>query len=351
MSPSLASPSSLAPPGRPARAAELARSTRPRGRLGPRPSRRARVFRQLGGADVLSAGAVASRLDSAAGLGILALPTGLLMIAGHLDLSIGSIIPAASITTAIVPGFFDAPIALGIAAALAVGLLVGFVNGLLVVRTRLVSFVVTLATLFAVAGLTVGLSILVAGSTSVALETDGLAKAALGQFVAGRFPVTILRCLLTVLVARVVLRHRRYRNGILATGGDAESARARGVPTERLAIALDLALGDAAAFVGLSQAILSNGAQVSAGQSFVFHSIIAVVIGRVLLTGGFGSVLGIALGCVTFAIVNRRTYVTGLDANWASLIVGVLLLFAVLTNNAVGKLALVYSARRQGDRA
>ncbi|MCS6780632.1 MAG: ABC transporter permease [Geminicoccaceae bacterium] len=308
------------------------------------------IFAWFGGANFLSAGGVASWLNVAAGLGIVALPIGLLMIAGHLDLSIGSIIPAASITTAIIAGLFGAPIALGIAAALGVGLLVGFVNGLLVVRTRLPSFVVTLATLFAVAGLTLGLSILVAGSTSVALRTEGFAKAALGQFLGGRFQVTVLWWLLAVLVAWLVLHHTRYGNWIFAMGGDAESARACGVPTERLTIALYMASGAAAAFVGLSQAILYNSAQVSAGQSFVFNSIIAVVIGGVLLTGGFGSVLGIVLGTVTFAIVNQGIYFTGLDANWASLIIGVLLLLAVLTNNAFRKLALAYSARREGDR-
>ena len=76
----------------------------------------------------------------------------------------------------------------------------------------------------------------------------------------------------------------------------------------------------------MSQAILYNSAQVSAGQSFIFNSIIAVVIGGVLLTGGYGSVVGIVLGTLTFSIVNQGIYYTGFDANWASLIIGILLL-------------------------
>src|SRR6185369_16479858 len=111
-------------------------------------------FSVFGGANFMSAGGTASWLNVASELGIIALPVGLLMIAGHLDLSVGSVLPASSMTIAIVSGRFHAPILVGIVASLALGLVVGFLNGLLVVRTRVPSFVVTLATLFAVAGLT-----------------------------------------------------------------------------------------------------------------------------------------------------------------------------------------------------
>ena len=85
------------------------------------------------------------------------------------------------------------------------------------------------------------------------------------------------------------------------------------------------------------------GAQVSAGQSYIFNAIISVVVGGVLLTGGYGSIFGIVLGTLTFAIVNQGIYYTGFDANWASLIIGILLLLAVLMNNTFRKLALSYA--------
>jgi simple sugar transport system permease protein len=88
---------------------------------------------------------------------------------------------------------------------------------------------------------------------------------------------------------------------------------------------------------------LYNVAQVSNGQSFVFNSIIAVVIGGTLLTGGYGSIVGIVLGTLTFAIVNQGIYYTGWNADWASLILGILLLAAVLMNNTFRKMALSYS--------
>jgi simple sugar transport system permease protein len=105
-----------------------------------------------------------------------------------------------------------------------------------------------------------------------------------------------------------------------------------------------------AAFVGLSQAILYNSAQVSSGQSYIFNAIIAIVVGGVLLTGGYGSVFGIVLGTLTFAIVNQGIYYTGFDANWASLIIGILLLLAVVMNNTFRQLALAHTPVRGRTR-
>jgi simple sugar transport system permease protein len=110
-------------------------------------------------------------------------------------------------------------------------------------------------------------------------------------------------------------------------------------------IALYLGGGFGAALVGVIQTILYNGAQVANGQSFVFNSIIAVVIGGVLLTGGYGSVVGVILGTLTFAIVNQGIYYTGWNADWAALILGILLLVAVLMNNTFRRLALAAAPR------
>lgn len=301
-------------------------------------------FAIFGGDTFLSAGGAASWLNIAAELGIVALPIGLLMIAGQLDLSIGSVIPASSMTIAIVSGHYGLPMPVGIAAALGLGLLIGFLNGYLIIRTDLPSFVVTLATLFAVAGLTLGLSVILAGSTSVALESGAIYKMVFGDFIDGKFEVILLWWVAAIAMVSYILSHSKYGNWILALGGDKVSARNAGIPTDKLNIALYMASGFCAAFVGMCQAILYNSAQVSAGQSFIFNSIIAVVIGGVFLTGGYGSVLGIVLGTVTFAIVNQGIYYTGFDANWASLIIGVLLLAAVLLNNTFRTMALTHSA-------
>ena len=85
----------------------------------------------------------------------------------------------------------------------------------------------------------------------------------------------------------------------------------------------------------------------SSGSSFIFNSIIAVVVGGVLLTGGYGSVVGVVMGTITFAIVNQGIYFTAFDANLASLIIGVLMLLAVLLNNTFRTMALSYSSKKK----
>ena len=304
-------------------------------------------FTVFGGAQFISAGGVASWLNVAAELGIIALPVGLLMIAGELDLSVGSVLAASSMTLAVVSGHYNAPLIVGVVLALALGLLVGFLNGLLVTRTNVPSFVVTLATLFGLSGLTLGVSRVITGTTSVAVNPDPASKALFGQLIGGKFEVAIVWWILVLIVVGWILHFTPYGNWIFAVGGDKISARATGIPTEKVKIALFMSSAFGAALVGVIQTMIYNGAQVANGQSFVFNSIIAVVIGGVLLTGGYGSVVGVVLGTLTFAIVNQGIYYTSWNADWASLILGILLLCAVLMNNTFRRLALSVAPRKK----
>lgn len=304
-------------------------------------------FLVFGSIDFLKPAGAASWLNVAANLGIIAFPIGLLMIAGELDISIGSMIPAGSMTVAIISGYYGLPIWIGIAASLGLGVFVGLVNGFLVVRTNVPSLIVTLGTLFAVAGLVLGLSVLLTGTTSVALKAPELAKFLFGQFVGNTFQVIIFWWLALTALYIFVIHYSPYGNWIFAMGGDKVSARNAGIPTARLTICLFVLSSTSAAFVGMCQAILFNSAQVSAGMSFIFNSIISVVVGGVLLTGGFGSIIGIFFGTITFAVVNQGIYFTTFDRNWSSLIIGVMLLLAVLMNNTFRSMALSYSPKKK----
>jgi simple sugar transport system permease protein len=311
-------------------------------------------FGIFGGLTFLKIAGLSSWLNVAASLGIIAIPVGLLMIAGELDISVGAMVPAGAMMTAVIGGHYDLPIWFGIAATLAFGMIVGLVNGLMVVRTAVPSFIVTLGTLFAVQGILLGLTVLVTKSTNVALKTEGAAKALFGDFVSfggifppGQLQAVVIWWILATAAYIFFVHYSRYGNWIFAMGGDKVSARNAGIPTDRMTIVLFVLSATSAAFVGMCQAILFNSAQVSGGQSFIFNSIIAVVVGGVLLTGGFGSVVGIFFGTITFAIVNQGIYYTDFDRNWSSLIIGVLLLFAVLMNNTFRKMALTYAPKKK----
>ncbi|MFS2151942.1 ABC transporter permease [Rhizobium sp. Rhizsp42] len=304
-------------------------------------------FLVFGSMDFLKPAGAASWLNVAANLGIVAFPIGLLMIAGELDISIGSMIPAGSMTVAIISGYYGMPIWLGIAASLGLGVLVGLINGYLVIRTNVPSLIVTLGTLFAVAGFVLGLSVMLTGTTSVALKAPEAAKFVFGSFVGNTFQVIIFWWLALTAIYVFFIHFSPFGNWIFAMGGDRISARNAGIPTTKLTIVLFVLSSTSAAFVGMCQAILFNSAQVSAGMSFIFNSIISVVVGGVLLTGGFGSIIGIFFGTITFAVVNQGIYFTSFDRNWSSLIIGVMLLLAVLMNNTFRSMALSYSPKKK----
>lgn len=297
-------------------------------------------FSIAGGSGFTDAGGWASWLNVASEVGIIALPVALVMIAGDLDLSVGSTLAASSMTMAILSGFFGLPTWIGVVAALLFGTLVGWINGYLVTKTNLPSFVVTLASMFIIMGATLGTTRLIVGSTSVTMTADPFFQTIFGNLMFDLFETAVAWWLVIAIIVSWVLYKSIFGNWIYAIGGDMTSARATGIPVNKVRIALFMGSGFGAALVGVIQTCIYNGAQVAAGQSFVFNSIIAVVVGGVLLTGGYGSTLGVILGTVTFGIVNQGIYYTGWDADWAALILGLLLLAAVLTNNTFRRLAL-----------
>jgi len=199
-------------------------------------------------------------------------------------------------------------------------------------------------------GIVLSASVMLTHSAGVPLTAPQWSKTIFGQLLGGSYQVIILWWLALTAIYYFVIHHTRYGNWIFAMGGDKESARNAGIPTRRLTIALFVLSATSASFVGMCGAILFNSAQVSGGMSYIFNAIVSVVVGGVLLTGGFGSVIGIFFGTLTFAVVNQGIYFTNIDRNWSSLIIGMMLLLAVLMNNLFRKIALTYSVRTKEVR-
>jgi len=299
----------------------------------------------FGGVNLGTLFGAASWVNFAANLGIVAMPVGLLMIAGEMDISIGAMIPAGSMTTALLSGYYGLPIWVGMAGALGVGVLVGLVNGVLTVRTSVPSLIITLGTLVAMQGIVLASAVLLTGNASVALTAPDWAKFLFGQLIGGSHQVIIVWWIAFAVVLAFVVHWTRYGKWLFAIGGDKQSARNAGIPVSRMTIWLFILSACSATFVGMCQALQFNSAQVSGGMGFIFNAIVAVVVGGVPLTGGFGSVIGLFVGTLTFAIVSQGIYFTHIDRNWSNLIIGVMLLLAVLMNNVFRNLALNYSPR------
>ncbi len=297
-------------------------------------------FGIFGGATgFLSLAGTAGWLNTAAELGIIAVPIGLLMIAGEFDLSTGSVVGSSAIIVALGSGFYGLPVALTIAMALALGILVGVFNAFLVNATKLPSFIVTLASNFILAGSALGLSRLISGSSNVSYRDAGWAEP-LFSSKWNFFNVSILWWLLAIALAAWVLRQTRLGNWILATGGNADAARRAGVPVSRVKLILFIWTALSASFVGIMSAVMYNQGNASQGQGYVFQTAIAAVIGGVLLQGGFGTVTGIVLGCIIYGIVGLGLFYTGWPTDWLQTFIGALLVIAVLTNNLIRNVAL-----------
>ncbi|QYZ72109.1 ABC transporter permease [Neotabrizicola shimadae] len=304
-------------------------------------------FAIVGGIEFLYPSSVGSWLSRAAALGIVAIPVGLLMIAGELDISVGATITSGALITALVSGYYEMPIVVGMLASLGFGAVVGLLNGFLVVRTGVPSFIVTLGTLFAVSGLLLGATVVLTGTTSIALTAPEIIKSTFGAYFGG-FQVLVLWWI-GITAAFVFFVHLSpFGNWIFAMGGDKVSARNAGIPTDRMTILLFVLSSVCASFVGMSQAILFQSVQATPQLTLIFNTIIAVVVGGVLLTGGFGSVIGIFFGTITFAVVTQGIYYTSFDQTWSNMVIGILLLGAVLMNNTFRKMALSYAPKKGG---
>jgi simple sugar transport system permease protein len=185
------------------------------------------------------------------------------------------------------------------------------------------------------------------GTTSIALTAPEIIRNTFGAYFGG-FQVLVLWWI-GITAAFVFFVHLSpYGNWIFAMGGDKVSARNAGIPTDRMTILLFVLSSVCASFVGMSQAILFQSVQATPQLTLIFNTIIAVVVGGVLLTGGFGSVIGIFFGTITFAVVTQGIYYTSFDQTWSNMVIGILLLGAVLMNNTFRKMALSYAPKKGG---
>ncbi|MYW95666.1 ABC transporter permease [Amycolatopsis rubida] len=293
-----------------------------------------------------SASGAATWLDDAATLGIMAVAVSLLMVGGEFDLSAGVLTASTSLVTAILATQAGWNVWLALLVSLVFALTVGAFNGWLVMKTGLPSFIVTLGTFLALQGLNLGVTRLVTGTVQVSgmRSTDGYASAgfvfASTVDVGGTpFQISIVWWLGAIAVAAWLLVRTRFGNWIFAVGGSATSARSAGVPVVRTKILLFMGTALAGWLVGSINILRFASVQANQGIGLEFQYIIAAVIGGCLLTGGFGSAVGAAIGALIFGMARQGIVFAGWDNDWFMLFLGIMLLAAVLVNNALRRRA------------
>jgi simple sugar transport system permease protein len=299
-------------------------------------------------------------------LGLIAIGACLLMIAGEFDLSIGSMIGFAGIMIAVPSVYWDWPVWLSILFAFAGAVSIGFINGYIVVKTGLPSFIVSLAFLFILRGLTIGLSqyftnrTIIGGVRDIAEEqNDWMAPLFGGKAFQGFFqwlgdngwletfadgtplvngiPAVILWFLGLAFICQWMLLKTKFGNWIFASGGDAVAARNVGVPASRVKIMLFMFTAFCATVYATCQVMEFGSAAADRGLLKEFEAIIAAVIGGTLLTGGYGSVVGACFGALIFGVVQMGIFFLNIDSSWFRVFLGGMLLIAVVFNNFIRK--------------
>src|SRR5258707_5255750 len=294
--------------------------------------------------------ATSSYLSVSAELAILAVPVALLMVGGEFDLSVGSTVGATGMLIAILTTQYGWNVWAAIVAALLFAVLIGMLNGYLVLRTGLPSFIVTLGTNYILLGATTGFTTLLTGLTVVSgvSQAPGYSSAhaifatALGG--GQQFPIEIIWALALVALATWLLLGTSFGNWIFGVGGDANAGRNIGVPVSGVKILLFIGTALASCLLAIILAVSTTDADVLRGQNNEFYAIVAAVVGGVLLTGGYGSAIGAMFGALVFGMVEEGIVFAGVNADWYKAFIGLILLLAVLLNSYVRKLAM--EARR-----
>ncbi|WP_019203994.1 ABC transporter permease [Tsukamurella sp. 1534] len=285
--------------------------------------------------------AFATVLYASSTIGIMSCGVAVLMIGGEFDLSTGVAVTFASLSASMLAYNLHLNTWVGSLLALGLSLAVGVFNGYMVMRTRIPSFLITLSTFLMITGINLAVTKLVTGqvATPSIADMQGFesARATFASTISLfgiNVKVTVFWWLLFTVVATYVLTRSRVGNWIFAVGGNQDSARAVGVPVTKVKIGMFMFVGFCAWFVGQHLLYAFDTVQSGQGVGNEFLYIIGAVIGGCLLTGGYGTAVGAAIGAFIFGMVNQGIVYAGWDPDWFKFFLGVMLLFAVIANNS-----------------
>ena len=274
----------------------------------------------------LSVGNFANVTQAAAPLAIMSFGVLLVIITGGIDLSVGSVFSLTGMVTglAMANGYGALVSSL---AGLGVGLTVGLVNGALVTFVGLAPFVVTLST-YAIAG---SLSFIVTDGHSLPISDPNYWLLNSGTIVPG-IPNYALWCVLLLVFIELGLNKLVAGRWLYAVGSSSSSARAIGIPVNRVRLCAYLLSGLLASCAGIVSISYISNAEATAGSSLMLQAIAAVVIGGASLFGGTGSAIGALLGSLMITIIQNGANLIGVNSFWQGTVTGIVILVAVLVD-------------------
>ncbi|MFN3217750.1 MAG: ABC transporter permease [Acidimicrobiales bacterium] len=255
-------------------------------------------------------------------IGLVALGLTAVILMGELDLSIASTLAVAGVVMASIDS-----IAVGVIAALVVGLLIGAANAFFVVIVGINSFIATLGMLFFLRGL----AFVISDEEPVRIS-DVDAGISFGKPLIGDFTPRILVFILTFVAMQVFLTRVRVGREFYAVGGNREAARDAGIPVRRRIFTGFMISGFVAAGAGVINTLERTAADPTAGGTVLLSSFAAAIVGGILLTGGRGSVVGTLLGAASLGILQITLTLTAVEVDVQNIVIGLVLFVAVVTD-------------------
>ncbi len=255
-------------------------------------------------------------------ISVMAVGMTFVLSAGEIDLSIGSVVALASLTTALTLRHYN--IFLGILAGLSTGACVGLINGVFVTRVRIPSFLVSLGMMSIVSGVARWITNL----KSIPV-TNKPYNFIFGSGDIGPVSVLFIWTLVFLVVGQLILKKTLFGRSVLATGGNKISAMYSGIKVDNIKLAVLIFNGMFAALAGMLYAGRLHGARYTLGETDLLTVIAAVIIGGTSLFGGKGSVIGSIIGSLIMGMINNGLILMGLSVDQQMIFRGVIIIAAV----------------------
>jgi len=269
-------------------------------------------------------------------LGVVAMGIGSLMICGEFDLSIGSIIPTCSFIFVKLLEF-EVPLIAILFITFIAGMVLGFFNGLLVVKGKIPSFIATLGTMMFWRGILYVSCRMMPIGIRAYLEPGSWFENMFVGSIGGVLPVQIVWFLFFILLLGYTVHFSKFGNWIFATGDNKTAARAMGINTNMVKIVCYMIVGLLCSFMSMMQALRIESFAATQGIGFELRAIASSVVGGTSLTGGIGSILGIFLGTITIQILENGLILMGAPVFGINAFIGIGIILFAIFNRYIGR--------------
>lgn len=284
----------------------------------------------------LQLGNVVDLLESVAILSILSFGVTFVLLVGELDISVGSTMAIAAITTNMLLGRAGFPLSVALLGGIATGLVIGLMNGALTQFLGFPSLIVTLAMM----SILRGIIYLLTGSAPLApYKSEAYSFLGTGQILSF-LPVPVVATVLVLLLLSLLLFRTRFGRLMLMAGANRKAANIAGLNTRNIGFIMFVACGLLASLAGVLLGSKLKSVFPEFGMGYELRAITAGVIGGVSLFGGRGSFLGAFLGAVLIGLIFNMIDLLALDPYWQFVVMGMMVLIAVLTDNVLYDLSL-----------